>query len=105
MGEPGNVKLLTAEHKWYHGNFCYGMITNYDLYDLFPTFEKFSPGYDGLVSNVPEGYHYVYLGMGNHLFVHEKYAKPFKCIFDRISQDDHFFIYQTVLDAILANAR
>lgn len=105
QGMNGDVKILTTNSKWYHGNFCYGKITEGDAISLLPGLEDFNPRFDGLATNIPQGYYYQYLGMGNHLFVNETYSETFKYIFSRIPKDDQYFIYQIVLDAIISNAK
>lgn len=69
MGEPGGVKFITSDGKGYSFNYIYSDITIEDVKEFFPVIDKCSFGMFGEGSVVPEGWHYVNLGCGNHLIV------------------------------------
>lgn len=79
MGCPGEVIVVTKHKntvKWYRFN-----TMNDDeemLYAIFPPLETFECRMFGKVKGIQEGWHYVDLGVGNHLFVRDDYYAAFQ---------------------------
>lgn len=78
MGEPGCITWFLGDGSQYHGNYCFGDVELTKLEKAFPVFAECSFGILGPASQVPEGWKYVYLGMGNHLIVSEDYYGEFE---------------------------
>ena len=71
MGEPGRVLFFDNEGQSYYFNYVYGNVDMRNVAKLFPVLSECSFGLFGIDSQVPEGWHYVNLGMGNHLIVND----------------------------------
>lgn len=71
MGEPGGIVFVTEDGSVYHANYCYGDLKWETLQHAFPTIDDCHFGLFGIGSEVPEGWMYVNLGMGNHLIVRQ----------------------------------
>lgn len=69
MGEPGTIKFIKADGNLYEFNYMYEHIDFDEFEAAFPVFGKCSFGPIGIESEVPDGWNYVHLGMGNHLLV------------------------------------
>ena len=78
MGEPGCITWFLGDGSQFHGNYCFGDIDLAKLEKAFPVLGKCSFGLFGHDSQVPEGWKYVNLGMGNHLIVKEDYYAEFE---------------------------
>lgn len=102
MGMPGEIKIITKDCLWYTGNFCYGDISVDSIYKMFPAFETFFADGFGGAQCVPEGFYYVYLGMGNHLLVNKDYERETR---EALEVEDNFSIYQGVLESVLLAKR
>ena len=78
-----------------------------ELVRVFPPLKEFKPGMFGQGSEVPEGFSYEYLGMGNHLLVKEELYGRFKKIAEIIRARDggNKIMYNLWLEAILALVR
>lgn len=73
MGKAGNVEIITyADHELLglSNNSLCGGLPFYKLYIVIPWLEQLQVGL-GFAKNVGEGWKYISLGMGNHLFVRD----------------------------------
>ncbi|MBR3382022.1 MAG: hypothetical protein IKG85_03155 [Clostridia bacterium] len=71
MGEPGGIIILTEDGTVYHANYCFGDLKWETIQHAFPIIEQCRFGMFGIDSEVPNGWNYVNLGMGNHLIVRQ----------------------------------
>ena len=71
MGEPGAIKFLTEDGALYHANYYFDDLKWTTVKEAFPVITKCRFGICGEGSVVPSGWHYVNLGMGNHLIVRQ----------------------------------
>ncbi len=67
MGEGGGIVFVTEDGTVYHANYCYGDLRWETLQRAFPVIDQCEFGITH--SEVPEGWVYENLGMGNHLIV------------------------------------
>ena len=67
MGEGGGIVFVTEDGTVYHANYCYGDLKWETLQRAFPVIDQCQFGITH--SEVPEGWVYENLGMGNHLIV------------------------------------
>ena len=111
MGYHGGVFFVTSDKKVYFT--CYlepSAYTGFSKYmsmenleKVFPPLSDFNHGLMGFGAQKPEGWHYSYLGFGNHLLVrndlHEDFSKAAKKLLD-----DHpkAILYGIWMDAILS---
>ncbi|MBQ8638042.1 MAG: hypothetical protein IJ468_02610 [Lachnospiraceae bacterium] len=67
---------------WY----CFNTMTDRfeDLCSIYPPLETFSCGFSGEASGIPDGWHHVDLGMGNHLLVRADYFTAFQNAVDEL---------------------
>lgn len=71
MGEPGEVCFYVRSGEAYHFNYIWGDVDMRKVEKLFPLLSECVFGMFGLDSEVPQGWNYVNLGMGNHLIVND----------------------------------
>lgn len=74
MGEPGALNIILAvkgKVKIYHANFRLGDFDMDRFSEVFTPLKTFDCGSFGEVSGIADGWHHVYMGMGNHLFVRD----------------------------------
>lgn len=76
MGEPGGIKIIDAQGKFYHTNYCREVICYEHLLEIVPALEDCKIGIRG--HEAPDGWTAVYLGMGNHLTVKTDYYSQFE---------------------------
>ena len=69
MGEGGGIVFLTEEGTVYHSNYCNGDLKWETVQRAFPVIDECRFGHFGFGAQVPAGWVYVHLGMGNHLLV------------------------------------
>ncbi|MBR7027691.1 MAG: hypothetical protein IKI13_09010 [Bacteroidales bacterium] len=71
-GRPGGVVFITRDGLVFETNYCSPLyeITVDDLYRIFPPFSEIDEGIFG-GGIYPPGWRDKYLGLGNHLVVHE----------------------------------
>ena len=69
MGEPGAINFITDDDNLYHLNYVFGGFKIEEIIKKFPLLAECEFGLFGIDSKVPAGWHYVNLGMGNHLIV------------------------------------
>ncbi len=76
MGEPGGIIFLTESGTVYHANYCFGDLKWDTVKEAFPIIDNCRFGLFGIGTEVPDGWLYVNLGMGNHLIVRQdRYSK------------------------------
>jgi hypothetical protein len=92
MGCPGEINILTAAGRHYCMNYAYGDIDLNKFGEVFPVFKQCRFGMFGSTSEVPDGWHYLYLGMGNHLIVEDAVFDEFAVIVKDL--DDPVYLYQ-----------
>ena len=69
MGEAGAIKFIKADGNLYEFNYVYEKYDMEDFIKAFPVFDECAFGPLGMDCEVPEGWRYVDLGLGNHLLV------------------------------------
>ena len=77
MGEPGAALFYVKSGELYYFNYVYGEVDMEKVKSKFPVLAECRFGIFGMDSSVPEGWHYVNLGMGNHLIVSDKVYNQF----------------------------
>ncbi len=92
MGCPGEINILTAEGRHYCMNYMYGDIDLDKFGEVFPVFKQCRGGMFGSTDRVPDGWHYLYLGMGNHLIVEASVFNEFAAKVKDL--DDPVYLYQ-----------
>jgi hypothetical protein len=92
MGCPGEINILTLEGRHFCMNYAYGDIDLNKFGEVFPVFKQCRFGMFGSTSGVPDGWHYLYLGMGNHLIVEESVFNKFAAIVKDLN--DPVYLYQ-----------
>lgn len=78
MGVPGEMIVVTKSPAAYALESFYGDVDVRDVEKIFPVLEQCRFGIFGQDSEVPEGWNYVNLGMGNHLIVADEVYDEFK---------------------------
>ena len=74
-----------------------------NLRKVFPPLAEIKWGMFGMGSRYPEGWHYEYLGMGNHLLVRDDLKEEFLNESDRLLRSNpELIIYNLWLDAVLS---
>ena len=92
MGEPGGVLFYVESGELYHFNYVYGDVDIKKVEEMFPTLTECKFGLFGIDSQVPKGWKYVSLGMGNHLIMKENVYEQFM---DKFSEEmEPSIIYQ-----------
>lgn len=111
MGYHGGVFFVTSDKKVYFT--CYldpsaytgfkKYISMENLEKVFPPLTDFNHGLMGFGVQKPEGWHYSYLGFGNHLLVrddlHESFREAVKKLLD---EDTNAILYGIWIEAILS---
>ena len=77
MGEPGGIYFFVESGELYHLNYVFGDVDMRKVKEFFPVLAECKFGIFGIGSVVPMGWHYIDLGMGNHLIVHDKMFEAF----------------------------
>lgn len=77
MGEPGSILLYLRSGELIHLNYAFGDVDIKKVEEQFPILAEFRGGLFELGRSVSGEWHYVYLGMGNHLIVHDEVFAPF----------------------------
>lgn len=102
MGEPGAILFYVKSGEFYHLNYVYGDVDIKKVEELFPVFAECRFGMFGLNSQVPDGWNYVDLGMGNHLIVNDEVYDSFvKMIGEDIEPPTVFRRWVEVADSLL----
>ena len=77
MGEGGAVLFYVKSGELYYFNYVYGDVDMEKVKNKFPALAKCRFGVFGMDTSVPKGWHYVNLGMGNHLIVSDTVYNQF----------------------------
>ena len=77
MGVPGEIIVVNKSPRAFAMESVYGDVDVSDVVKMFPVLEQCRFGMFGLDSEVPEGWNYVNLGMGNHLIVADEVYDEF----------------------------
>lgn len=102
MGEPGAVYFYNKGGNLYYFNYVRSCINMNLVGELFPALALFRFGMVGIGSNVPEGWNYVNLGMGNHLIVNDAVYEEFiDCIGDEYVPSQVYRIWMEIAEKIL----
>lgn len=71
MGEPGAIMFIKNDGASYRCNYLDGDVSIKQIEKAFPILKKCNFGLFRIDSQVPDGWKYVNLGMGNHLIVND----------------------------------
>lgn len=96
MGEPGGIVFLAEDGTVYHANYCFGDLKWETIQHAFPVIDQCRFGMFGIDSEVPDGWVYVNLGMGNHLIVRQDRYDKFSPLISGCKSSGE--IYQRWLD-------
>ena len=111
MGYHGGVFFVTSDKKVYFT--CYlepsaytgfsKYISMENLEKVFPPLSDFNHGLMGFGVQKPEGWHYSYLGFGNHLLLRDDLNKGFRDAAKKLmDKDPNAILYGIWMDAILS---
>ena len=78
MLDEGTVYFVNRSCQLYGFDYVHGDIEFTDIFPLFPTLEQCRFTTFGKGSTVPEGWHYMYLGVGHHLIIEESVFPEFQ---------------------------
>ena len=78
MPQPGTVYFITRQGRLYGFDYLYGDVELDDILPLFPPLAQSRFVAFGSGSTVPPGWHYLYLGVGNHLMIDESVYPEFQ---------------------------
>jgi hypothetical protein len=70
MPKVGVIYFITRDCKLYGFSYLRGDVQLSDVLPLFPALSQCRFNLFGRDSKVPEGWHYMYVGVGNHLMIH-----------------------------------
>lgn len=85
MGTPGIIEIVT-DQEVYYADYVNGDVTFDDLCKIFPVLDKCQFDDLGEKSRVPNGWEYIYLGMGNHLVLREDIAEK---VFEKLGRNGY----------------
>ena len=97
MGQPGAVIFYVKSGELYHFNYVCGDVDMSKVEKKFPVLAETHFGVFGINTTVPEGWHYVYLGMGNHLLIKDEVYEAFRDVFAQDTPPEIY--YQNWIDA------
>lgn len=102
MGYPGGVFFVTSDKRIFFTS-IWEQMSDDNLLKVFPPLAEVKWGLFGRGTRYPEGWHYEYLGMGNHLLVRDDLKEKFLKESDRLlrSKPD-YILYNLWLDAVLS---
>jgi len=110
MGYMGGVFIVTEDtHVFFtrllgKGNYegSHAEMSDDDIERIVPFLSGFRPGLLGRGGKYPEGWHYYYLGMGNHLLIMSAYQGRFEHRAQQLQeQEPEAILYNLWLSAIL----
>lgn len=103
MGEPGGVIFINNKGQKYHFNYVFGDVDIEKVEKAFPVLAECEFGMFGENGNIPNGWNYVYLGMGNHLIVNDSVYIRFKEMLGDIEDPAEIYAkWQDIADSILS---
>ena len=102
MGYPGGVFFVTSDKRIFFTS-IWEQMSDDNLLKVFPPLAEVKWGLFGRGTRYPEGWHYEYLGMGNHLLVRDDLKKEFLKESERLlrSKPDSI-LYNMWLDTVLS---
>ena len=102
MGYPGGVFFVTSDKRIFFTSIWEQMSDN-NLLKVFPPLAEVKLGLLGRGTRYPEGWHYEYLGMGNHLLVRDDLKEEFLKESDRLLRSNpDLILYNLWLDSVLS---
>ena len=102
MGYPGGVFFVTSDKRIFFTS-IWEQMSDDNLLKVFPPLAEVKWGLFGRGTRYPEGWHYEYLGMGNHLLVRDDLKEKFLKESDRLHRDNpDLILYNLWLDAVLS---
>lgn len=78
MVEGGAIRFATRYGGQFGFNYLRDDLTLTDIFPYFPVLEQCRFGLFGRGSTIPEGWHYLYLGTGNHMIAADSVYPRFK---------------------------
>lgn len=102
MGYPGGVFFVTSDKRIFFTS-IWEQMSDDNLLKVFPPLAEVKWGLFGRGTRYPEGWHYEYLGMGNHLLVRDDLKEEFLKESERLlrSKPDSI-LYNMWLDTVLS---
>ena len=102
MGYSGGVFFVTSDKRIFFTS-IWEQMSDDNLLKVFPPLAEVKWGLLGRGTRYPEGWHYEYLGMGNHLLVRDDLKEEFLKESDRLlrSKPDSI-LYNMWLEAVLS---
>ena len=102
MGYPGGVFFVTSDKRIFFTS-IWEQMSDDNLLKVFPPLAEVKWGLIGRGTRYPEGWHYEYLGMGNHLLVREDHKEPFIIASDKLLNNyPDTILYNLWLEAVLS---
>jgi hypothetical protein len=102
MGYPGGVFFVTPDKRIFFTS-IWEQMSDDNLLKVFPPLAEVKWGLFGRGTRYPSGWHYEYLGMGNHLLVRDDFNEKFLKESDRLLRDNpDLILYNLWLDAVLS---
>lgn len=93
MGVPGEIIVVNKKPAAFAMNHVFGnKIVDYrKVMELFPVFSQCRFKIFGYDSEVPEGWNYVNLGMGNHLIVADEVYEEFRRLTEDCKEEHEYY--------------
>lgn len=102
MGYPGGVFFVTSDKRVFFTS-IWEQMSDDNLLKVFSPLAEVKWGLFGRGTRYPEGWHYEYLGMGNHLLVREDHKEPFIIASDKLLNNyPDTILYNLWLEAVLS---
>ena len=102
MGYPGGVFFVTSDKRVFFTS-IWEQMSDDNLLKVFPPLAEVKWGLFGRGTRYPEGWHYEYLGMGNHLLVRDDFNEKFLKESNILHRDNpDLILYNLWLDAVLS---
>ena len=77
MGDPGAIEFITSNGGLFYANPDYENISLEQIYTVCPIFLEIDSRFFERTKN-PQGWEYIYMGFGNHLYIKESIYAPFQ---------------------------
>ena len=102
MGKPGELEFIRQDKAMLRCNYVYGGADLERIIRAFPALRGCRFGMAGIYSTVPEGWHYVNLGAGNHLVVADDVYDQFEKLTEHLHEwVDYYLAWHDVARQIL----
>lgn len=92
MGEPGNFEIVTNKGEVYIANPLYDSISLQAVFEFCPILFHIRIGTMGCISK-PNGWQYLYLEFGNHLFINDSIYTQFQIGVKYVESKRPYFLY------------